>query len=320
MVTSNATSESGIKSYEIEMDPVNEKLLKEQTLEILKDLRPKWDLNLLEFKTFTKGITNRIFCITYPDEPNDKMIFRVFGKNTDKVIDRLHEMDTITKLEKVGIAAPLHAKFRNGIICGYLEDETLDSSTVRKPEIIEKICEAMARMHQIPLEKDEQPFIFDKMRQFLDNLPKSFPSEKKNLLYKRYFESNDLEEQFEHLKQLLTALDNPIVFCHNDLLVYNILYDDKKESIHFIDYEYASPNYQLFEIANHFCEYAGVDEPDYSLCPTEEEKKEFIQKYLTFYQNRVPTSEELNHTLAMVPFFEAVCVFFYFTSFFFNKL
>jgi hypothetical protein len=52
MVTSNATSESAIKSYEIEMDPVNEKLLKEQTLEILKDLRPKWDLNLLEFKVY----------------------------------------------------------------------------------------------------------------------------------------------------------------------------------------------------------------------------------------------------------------------------
>ena len=105
----------------------------------------------------------------------------------------------------------------------------------------------MARMHQIPLEKDEEPFIFDKMRQFLDNIPKSFPSEKKTILYKRYFggkkkinvflwlktkknfiKGNDLEEQFEHLKQLLTALDDPIVFCHNDLLVYNILYDDKK--------------------------------------------------------------------------------------------
>uniref|UniRef100_A0A914YJS6 ethanolamine kinase n=1 Tax=Panagrolaimus superbus TaxID=310955 RepID=A0A914YJS6_9BILA len=125
------------------------------------------------------------------------------------------------------------------------------------------------------------------------------------------FLGNDLEEQFEHLKQLLTALDNPIVFCHNDLLVYNILYDDKKENIHFIDYEYASPNYQLFEIANHFCEYAGVEEPDYSLCPSEAEKKEFIQKYLTFYQKRMPTAEELNRTLAMVPFFEAASHFFW---------
>lgn len=48
----------------------------------------------------------------------------------------------------------------------------------------------MAKMHHIPLEKDErEPFIFNKMRQFLDNLPKSFPSEKKNVIYKRYFES-----------------------------------------------------------------------------------------------------------------------------------
>jgi len=33
--------------------------------------------------------------------------------------------------------------------------------------------------------------------------------------------------------------------------------DKLNNKIHFIDYEYAGPNPQLFDIANHLCEYAG---------------------------------------------------------------
>lgn len=55
----------------------------------------------------------------------------------------------------------------------------------------------------------------------------------------------------------LTQLDSPIVFCHNDLLLGNILYDRSKKTVNFIDFEYAGPNYQAYDIANHFCEFAG---------------------------------------------------------------
>jgi thiamine kinase-like enzyme len=30
------------------------------------------------------------------------------------------------------------------------------------------------------------------------------------------------------------------------------------ERVHFIDFEYVAYNYQAFDIANHFCEYAGM--------------------------------------------------------------
>ncbi|VDK54565.1 unnamed protein product [Cylicostephanus goldi] len=48
----------------------------------------------------------------------------------------------------------------------------------------------------------------------------------------------------------------------------------------FIDYEYADFNYTLFDIANHFCEFAGVEDPDYNLCPDREEMRTFLQFYL----------------------------------------
>lgn len=46
-----------------------------------------------------------------------------------------------------------------------------------------------------------------------------------------------------------------------DLLLGNIIYNkDKPEAaINFIDFEYAGPNFQAYDIANHFCEFAGID-------------------------------------------------------------
>jgi len=59
------------------------------------------------------------------------------------------------------------------------------------------------------------------------------------------------------MKTKLEELNSPIGFCHNDLLLANILYDQEKHSIHFIDFEYAGLNYLAYDIANHFCEFAG---------------------------------------------------------------
>lgn len=59
------------------------------------------------------------------------------------------------------------------------------------------------------------------------------------------------------MKSTLSKVNSPVVFAHNDLLLGNILYDEKQESVIFIDYEYTAFNYQAFDIANHFTEYAG---------------------------------------------------------------
>lgn len=66
-----------------------------------------------------------------------------------------------------------------------------------------------------------------------------------------------LKEELDWLEEKLTKLNNPIVFCHNDLLLGNILHEKNSHSIEFIDFEYAGPNYQAYDIANHFCEFAG---------------------------------------------------------------
>ena len=55
----------------------------------------------------------------------------------------------------------------------------------------------------------------------------------------------ELTRELDWLEEKLSLLDSPLVFCHNDLLLANILYDESKHSIYFIDFEYAAPNYQV---------------------------------------------------------------------------
>ncbi len=52
--------------------------------------------------------------------------------------------------------------------------------------------------------------------------------------------------------------------------------------IKFIDFEYACANYQAFDIANHFNEWAGF-EADYSRYPKKDQQYQFYQTYLTEY-------------------------------------
>nr|XP_035935423.1 ethanolamine kinase 2 isoform X3 [Halichoerus grypus] len=66
-----------------------------------------------------------------------------------------------------------------------------------------------------------------------------------------------LEQELAWLKEHLSQLDSPVVFCHNDLLCKNIIYDSTKGHVRFIDYEYAGYNYQAFDIGNHFNEFAA---------------------------------------------------------------
>jgi len=92
-----------------------------------------------------------------------------------------------------------------------------------------------------------------------------------------------LKTEILFLENQLTEQNSPIVFCHNDLLLKNIVYFEKpSRGVAFIDFEYADFNYQAFDIANHFCEFAGVDNFDPDLYPS----KDFQLKWLEHYLNR----------------------------------
>ncbi|KAK4295415.1 hypothetical protein Pmani_032017 [Petrolisthes manimaculis] len=85
----------------------------------------------------------------------------------------------------------------------------------------------------------------------------------------------------DELEAHLTPLSCPVVFCHNDLALKNIIWRPEDSSVSFIDYEYSAANYQPFDIANHFNEYSGVEERDFSLCPGDKQQRAWLRSYLS---------------------------------------
>lgn len=100
-----------------------------------------------------------------------------------------------------------------------------------------------------------------------------------------------IQREMIELKAILDLLEEPLVFCHNDLLSGNILHvpatattnnnpntnnnststsdattnnttgevPSESPQVTLIDFEYGSLNYRAFDIANHFCESAGFE-------------------------------------------------------------
>jgi len=72
-----------------------------------------------------------------------------------------------------------------------------------------------------------QPFFFHKTESFLKELKElSFDDTVKQEFFKQNFSDyNTLCQQFQQLVDAIDKLQSPLVFCHNDLLPKNIVYD-----------------------------------------------------------------------------------------------
>lgn len=91
---------------------------------------------------------------------------------------------------------------------------------------------------------------------------------------------DSLEGEQTFLATQLPRLGSPIVFAHNDLLLKNIIFNAHQDQVTFIDFEYSDYNYQAFDIANHFCEFCGVDQFDAQLYPDQEFQLFWLRAYL----------------------------------------
>jgi ethanolamine kinase len=104
-----------------------------------------------------------------------------------------------------------------------------------------------------------------------------------------------LREEFNELFHELEATKSPLVFCHNDLLLGNVVYTGERNSVTFIDYEYAEINFQEFDIGNHFAEFPGIGDEgiDYSLYPSPDYQRAWIRVYLEEYKESSVSEAEV---------------------------
>lgn len=100
----------------------------------------------------------------------------------------------------------------------------------------------------------------------------------------------EMERCFEELDSEDGIGEHGFVFAHCDLLCANVIQlqspdapsTPKVQPVTFIDYEYATPAPAVFDISNHFAEWAGYD-CDYSMVPTKSIRRGFLEEYVASY-------------------------------------
>ncbi|KAJ9601003.1 hypothetical protein L9F63_000841, partial [Diploptera punctata] len=246
---------------------------------------------------FTDGITNKLVGCFHEDSPEDVVLVRVYGHKTDLLIDRNAETRNIQLLHAAGYAPRLYATFKNGLAYEYVPGVILNTTSCRDPEIYPLVARMMALMHKVQSSNDvpKEPSVWLKIQQFLDIIPQRFDNPKKQARFVELIPpKSKLEEEYAMMKKELSSLGSPLVFCHNDLLLANVIYNSQKRTVTFIDYEYSNINYQAFDIGNHFAEFAGVSEVDYSAYPSPEFQRQWLRVYLETYHSESSEAKDCN--------------------------
>lgn len=281
----------------------------ESIIKIARSLKPNWSSNSdeeIQIRDLNGGVTNRLFACylksTGMDTP-DTFLLRIYGKNTEQFISRDDEILTMKVMKNVNLGPDFYTRFKNGICYEYLPGSIIDNRMVNDANISTKIAEATANLHLVnfrgfltesDLEEGQKPFVFAKTREMLNLVRQDYKANMPHMTddYLKTIPSlPKLNEELDFLESYFKAYAREqkslMVFSHNDLLLGNIIYNEKNNTIKFIDYEYAALNYQAYDIANHFTEFSGVEEPDYSLYPDKKYQLRWLRIYLEAFYSKL---------------------------------
>lgn len=258
--------------------------IKPRLVELCKDLFKNWsnlDESHFTVQKVSGGITNLLLKVSVKEE-NGNMVdvtVRLYGPNTEYVINRERELQALKHLSAAGFGPKLLGVFENGMVQSFIHARTLEPKDMREPKLAAEIAKQLNSFHQVNIPGSKEPQLWNDISKFYKHASKlTFDDFEKQKKYTQ-ISFEEVEAEIAKLKELTGHLNAPVVFAHNDLLSGNLMFNDNEEKLYFIDFEYGSYSYRGFDIGNHFNEYAGYD-CDYTLYPTKDEQYHFFKHYL----------------------------------------
>ncbi|XP_072905549.1 ethanolamine kinase 1-like isoform X1 [Hemitrygon akajei] len=278
---------AGTKHLEIFVDEQN---LRNNIEALMKEVRPLWKSAEIKIKVFTSGITNKLVGCHVDQDMEEVVLVRIYGNMTERFINRENEVKSFQILHAHHRAPELYCTFQNGICYEFIKGTVIDMWLLRNPSISRLIAKEMAHFHSVQPDggHSSEPVLWKSLSMYLTLLKSSHSEQASGV--SSVDNMNDMPSfdvlvgEIELLKEHLSQIKSPVVLCHNDLLCNNIIYVEAKGDVKFIDYEYAGYNYQAYDIGNHFNEFAGVSELDFSMYPPQEMQVEWLQSYLEVYK------------------------------------
>lgn len=269
----------------------------EQAISMCKALLDSWSSEArATVEVITGGVTNVLFKVTNLDlEEGSKerdVILRVFGDNTDLLIDRQKELSVMLQLNGHGFGAKILATFENGRIEEYLTSKPMDYTRCVQPKYISKIAKLAAKFHSLPIDAPKEPSLWRTVWEWFDT---ACELEFQDPTKKAAFEKVDfqaLKSELKRCQEMCRRIDPAIVWVHSDLLPGNIMLDPVTDAMTFIDFEYSTYGYQGFDIGNHWCECMGL-ELKAELFPSVEVRRSFVRAYLEAWKGMKGQEEKV---------------------------
>ena len=231
---------------------VHSEHLEQDIHDILCAAQVESDRHSLKIDKLTGGTSNDIYRVeTYQ---NAKILFRIYGTGSEQFIDRKLELENMKLLSDFGLGANVVAEFENGIAYHYINGRSVSNADALSEDIYPLIAGKLAKFHKIPVQNPKNA-LWSRMKNFIELVPDFHEDIVGNGMFTC---KQDLVEEFKLLKNMLEDCDSPLVFCHLDLNLPNILFDGT--DVHFIDVEYSGCSYPAFDIANHFVEFVGFEQ------------------------------------------------------------
>jgi len=253
-------------------------------LQRLELLGAETDTAAVSLTPISGGNTNRIYRVTchLPEGGQRDMLLRFFGKGSDAFIDRLQEERIFHAVSAEGLCPKLLATFPEGRVEEFVPDaEPLTASQFRSPALSALVARQLHALHSIShVDKLSRPRIPPLFAQLRDWATRAM-----TLCGVKYegLDVAGLVTEVDRLEARLLAVASPVCLCHNDLNHLNVLLrvrggmadkseekanrgldsnkdqeeDKEKDSIVFVDLEYAGWNYRGFDLGNLICEWAS---------------------------------------------------------------
>ena len=221
----------------------------------IDDLQNHFEDNIINIEKISGGVTNIIFKIT-----TDKNIFilRIYGEKSEIFINRKLEKEIMDYLCNYNISPKIIKETDSFRIEEYFEgDNNIEPFKYQIP-----LCTVLKKIHNIPTKKNF-PVFWDRF--FYWQKEAGFP-------YKK--EIDEILRDIDNIDFKYWAEE---VLGHGDLTLGNILYDNNE--IRLIDYEYSCILPRGFDIANHLCEYGGLDTEKYTY-PEDNIRIKLIKNYI----------------------------------------
>lgn len=119
-----------------------------QTKALLKKVFSKqWvDDEKIEIERLTGGITNMLLKCSYGPK-QELVLMRVYGPGTNLIIDRHREFILHLVLNSIDLAPSVHARFKNGLIYGFLHGRSLDPTELRNKNLYPLIAQQLGNWH-----------------------------------------------------------------------------------------------------------------------------------------------------------------------------